>query len=268
MVWQLNTVDVRLYDTGKSSDHLRYLCGADILSLPSERIAETVQEEPPAIVSPSQRISRAVPQVTLLEDVTNELLLRGIWVVVVALERLLVGHGHEHFSANIVWLPDGESGLRVAYEVSRACITTNWDECVLKQTAAQNPMVSNGCREVITSAVVDEGKDSLRGVKKLHDLRDAKAVTELDPDIRSEAVAVHSSNFVLEIKWRGGCSQEVSCGFSNIGDPCRTRVAHLNPEVACAEFFANAERYPIAKHVKSRAAASTVVKWHAVVPAV
>lgn len=132
MVWQLNTVDVGLHNARKVTDHLRYLRSADILSLPSERIAQTVQEEPPSVVSPPQRVSRAVPQVALLEDVTNELLLRGTRVVVIALECLLAGHGHEHLSADIVWFPDGESGLRIAEEVSSTCVTTNWDECVLK----------------------------------------------------------------------------------------------------------------------------------------
>lgn len=129
-------------------------------------------------------------------------------------------------------------------------------------------MVSNGCREVITSAVVNEAKDSLRRVEKLDNLRDAKAVAELDPDIGSEAVSVHSSDLVLEVKWRWGCGQEISCGFSDVGDPCCTRVAHLSPKLACAKFLANAERHPSTKCVESCAAASTVVEWHTVVPTV
>ena len=66
------------------TQHLSDFSCRHVLALPAVRVAQPVEEEPPAVVVAPQRVARAVVQVPLLEHVALELLLRGRRVVVVS----------------------------------------------------------------------------------------------------------------------------------------------------------------------------------------
>ena len=66
-------VNVGLLDSGKSADRLRHLEGADVLALPTEGVANPIDEKEIALLVLSHQVARPEPRVSGLEHVAQDL---------------------------------------------------------------------------------------------------------------------------------------------------------------------------------------------------
>src|SRR5207247_1183444 len=70
-----HAIDVGFPDGGEGADRLRDLRGRDVLALPAERVADTVDEIEVAVRVPSHEVPGAKPRVPRLEDAAQDLAL-------------------------------------------------------------------------------------------------------------------------------------------------------------------------------------------------
>src|SRR6266581_2753565 len=80
-----HAIDVGFPDGGEGADRLRDLRGRDVLALPAERVADTVDEIEVAVRVPSHEVTGAKPRVARLEDAAQDLAL-GVFLARVPLE--------------------------------------------------------------------------------------------------------------------------------------------------------------------------------------
>src|SRR5205809_5899938 len=80
-----HAIDVGFPDGGEGADRLRDLRGRDVLALPAERVADTVDEIEVAVRVPSHEVPGAKPRVPRLEDAAQDLAL-GVFLARVPLE--------------------------------------------------------------------------------------------------------------------------------------------------------------------------------------
>src|SRR5206468_2763054 len=113
-----DAVHVGFLDSGKRTDRCRYLGGGDVFALPSERIADAIDEIEVAALVPTHEIAGPNPRVARLEHVAQELFLRGL-VVCVALEPAsnvrLVPQKLANRFAYLVWRTMHAESARIAH---------------------------------------------------------------------------------------------------------------------------------------------------------
>src|SRR5271163_3664649 len=84
----LNAVNISFENSRMMAQHLTNFVRAHILALPAKIVSNPINEVPPSLLVPTNKISGSKPSITLLEHIAQNLLLCCFVIVQVALVLL------------------------------------------------------------------------------------------------------------------------------------------------------------------------------------
>ena len=237
-----------------------------ILTLPAKGIPQSIEEIPPAIVRPTQSIAGPVVQIAGLEDIAQELLLRGFCVPPVALEGRLVRDVHQDLPSRGVGLPHGIAG-GLAHDVAGVGVDGHGHEGVAQQESQQQPVVADTARGIRPAVVIQQAKHALTAAKELQHARHAKPLPEAFPDVGPQSVPLHAAHPVLPVQGGRRRRQQVANGLAHVDEGRGAGVADVRPEGARTEPLAQSHGDTHAEVGDLDDARRAVVQRHAAVPA-
>ena len=81
-------------------------------------------------------------------------------------------------------------------------------------------MMTNASAQIGTFGPHDHAEDAFAGIEKLRNLRDIKSLLKLLPYIRSQAIAITTSELVCSFKRVWASSEEIARRFANVDEEC------------------------------------------------
>src|SRR3989441_1074744 len=232
-VWDGHAVDVGRLDGGKGANRFRHLRGRDVLALPAEGVADTVDEIEVAVRVPSHEVTGAKPRVPRLEDAAQDLAL-GVLLARVPLEspagvRRLLEHRADRLADFV---------RRAAH--AEACLVADGlvpGDVESHQGGGESMREERGDAPDGPGLALDVDHRHValgRGVE-LQDLRNAEADLEVVPDVGPQPVAAGQPDPVLRVVGRALRVDEIPAELPDVLEQRAVPADHVGPELTGGE---------------------------------
>src|SRR2546422_173597 len=263
-VWDGHAVDVDRLDAGKGADRFRHLRSRDVLTLPAEGVADTVDEIEIAVRVPSHEVTGAKPRVARLEDAAQDLAL-GVLLARVPLEspagvRRLLEHLTDRLADFVRRAAHAEARL-VADGLVPGDVESHQGSGESMREERGDAPDGPGLALDVDHRHVALG----RGVE-LQDLRNAEAGVEVVPDIGPQPVAAGQPDPVLRLVGRALRVDEIAAELADVLEQRAVPADHVMPELTGGELVPDHHGAAADQHRAGRQhAADAVVHRQAVV---
>uniref|UniRef100_A0A0N4ZJL1 LEPR-XLL domain-containing protein n=1 Tax=Parastrongyloides trichosuri TaxID=131310 RepID=A0A0N4ZJL1_PARTI len=210
------------------------LGGRDVLALPAVGVAQTVHEVEIAVAVLTHQVAGAEPAVALLEDVSEDLLLRGL---LVGVAREVVADVAADLADGFAGLADGDGNalaVRSAQGLARLRVQRDQADVDLRLQIARH--AADGARLAVK---VEQGDVALGGAIELHDVLDAEALLELGPDVGAQAVAEGQPQLVGALVLVGRAVDQIATQLADIDEHGGAGRLHVGPEMGRGEAAAD-----------------------------
>src|SRR5438445_524805 len=263
-VWDGHAVDVDRLDAGKGADRFRHLRSRDVLTLPAEGVADTVDEIEIAVRVPSHEVTGAKPRVARLEDAAQDLAL-GVLLARVPLEspagvRRLLEHLTDRLADFVRRAAHAEARL-VADGLVPGDVESH-------QSSGESIREERGDAPDGPGLALDVDHRHValgRGVE-LQDLRNAEAGLEVVPDIGPQPVAAGQPDPVLRLVGRALRVDEIPAELADVLEQRAVPADHVRPELTGGELVPDHHGAAADQHrARRQHAADAVVHRQAVV---
>ena len=226
--------------TGEIPQRIGHLGGGDVLALPAEGVANTVDKPAVAVGITAQHVARRPPGIALLKDVAQDFLLGGLHGGVAlkpARHNVGVVVNHANGLARLI-------NVRKLHEtvfVKRMAFGFN---VVAHQ--AQIGLVPKGYTAAGTNAVVqiDGAGVGFGRTPTLKNLGLTKALHPLVPDLGGHARAGHFAQGVVFILWGGRRAEQKAANLAHILAHGDTITSHVAPELTPTELAPHHQARP------------------------
>src|SRR5262245_44831012 len=246
----LHAVYVGCEHAVESADRFFHLGGRYVLALPTERVADPVDEVEIAILILAHQVAGAKPDVAFDEYVVQDLLL-GLGLSRVAFEALpgfrrILEDLADHLARLARFALDAEAML-----VADRLLALDVEAHDLgREAMGQEP--GDPADGTFLALEVEHGHVAFGGSVELDDLGDPEAFLELVPDIGPQAVAAEKAQPVralFRMRWR---IDEIAAELADILHQRTVPARDVVPKLARRKFLAQHDRAALDQHGASR----------------
>lgn len=242
---ELHAIYHGIMDTLNAANMIPNLARAHILTLPAERIANAVLELDPARMILNNQVTRALEEISLPENVTQQLALRSILIVQILGQQAPIPHTANRLTLLAQPSTNAESSLRVTVGHLSLGIVLD-DESVVLQKPPNRTREADLASTPSPNTVVIELGNSLRGAVEFAHFRNTEPFAELLPDLTAESIARSYDAIVVAVIGRRGCGEQVPAQLADVQDTRGLGIMDIFPELGGGEFASQAERTGVA----------------------
>ena len=235
-----DAIDDGLGHAGAFHQHLFDLGGRDVLALPAEGVAHPVDEVEIALGVLFHQVARAEPAVALLEDVGQDLLLRG---GLVSIAREVVADVVADLADGFADLADAgqaAQAVRAADRLFAVHVELDQADIDLFLQVARHP--ADGA---LFAVEVEQGDIAFGRAVELQHLGNMEPALEFGPDVGAQSVAEGQTQLMLLLIGLGLAVHQITAQLADIDEHGGAGRHHVGPEAAGREPLADHQTRPV-----------------------